>query len=105
MGTEWAGKSPKARLPDSLGTIEINAMLDLAEEHMTNWHMYDLVSLLPHDYANSTWDENEVLDVFKVYARPFAQAVAGVPTKMKNEWEKRNGVMHATRFVLEFRIG
>lgn len=103
MMTEWAGKSPLASQADSESTVEINKVLDLSEAHLTSWLMYDLCSILPHNYS-APWGP-EIYDVLKVYARPFAQAVAGTPTKMANEWVKKDGAIHGTRFVLEFSIG
>jgi len=101
--SEWGGKSPRASMPASRDTIEINRNLDLADEHFTSWTMYDLVSILPHNY-NDTWTD-DVWDVLKVYSRPYAQAVAGTPTKMTNAWQVKNGTMTGTKFVLEFSIG
>ena len=93
-----------------MATTEINANLDMAERHFTSWTMYDLCSVLPHrgrDYnATTPWDYDTVLDVLKVYSRPYAQAIAGTPTRMANEWTtSADGAMNGTRFILEYDIG
>lgn len=103
MMTEWGNMGPKSSEADSTNTVEANRVLDLSDAHFTSWTMWDLVSILPHNYS-AAWGP-EVYDILKVFARPYAQAIAGTPSNMANEWVSKDGAMVGTKFQLDFTIG
>jgi endoglycosylceramidase len=73
--TEWGGKHPNVSLPLSTSTVELEVNMNLADERFEGWTFYDMVSIVSRsgelDY-----------DAMKVMSRPFAQAIAGIPTSM-----------------------
>eukprot|EP00929_Paragymnodinium_shiwhaense_P057867 TRINITY_DN28981_c0_g1_i1.p1 TRINITY_DN28981_c0_g1~~TRINITY_DN28981_c0_g1_i1.p1 ORF type:complete len:546 (-),score=87.58 TRINITY_DN28981_c0_g1_i1:284-1921(-) len=100
--SEWGGKTPSRSNANSLATQEILRVLDLADEHFTSWTFYDICVLLGSNYS-APWGE-KVWDALAVFARPYAQAIAGVPTRMKNGRTVVDGQLQGTQFVLEFDV-
>ena len=73
----------------------------MADAHFTSWTAYDVELVLPHNYSQPMSADN--WDVLRTFARPFAQAIAGTPTKMQNEWTiDPDGALRYSRFVLEW---
>jgi len=85
MLTEFGECSPSYDHPDYQGTIVCNMVLDLADQHFQSWSYWDTAS------GFVLWDHDgePVLDTVKVFSRPYPQATAGLPIKLKFDTETR----------------
>merc|ERR1712232_1159431 len=88
--SEWGGKDPNASKPDSTALIEMEAVMNLADQNFESWTFYDLVSVTNSQGALIT-------DAMKVFARPFAQAIAGTPLSMSFDSTRNN-------FTLKYEV-
>lgn len=86
--TEFGLCAPDGR-PDSINTIECEFVMSLADDHLQSWTYWD--SSFFEDNGDVNWD------VVKPFARVYARAVAGIPTKMTFNLDSR-------KFRLEYTI-
>jgi len=100
--SEWGGKSPQASQAHSKSFVEISEVMDLSDEYFSSWTFYDLVSIFTD--ASVPFSDREY-DILRTFARPYAQAIAGVPTHMKADWDvDSDGHMKAGAFTLKYNI-
>ena len=79
--------------------------MDLSDEYFSSWSFYDLVSMFHYKYHNGTRSLVLISDILQVFARPYAQAIAGVPTHMKADWDvDSDGHRIAGAFTLKYNI-
>ena len=79
-------------------------MLDLSDEYFTSWTFYDLVSIVKQDDLTAPFSAL-VYDIVRVFARPYAQAIAGIPTYMKAQWTvDSTGRMQPGVFTLKYNV-
>jgi len=98
MMTEWGNLWPTASSPRAASTVEIEAVMDLADQDLQSWTFWDILafsnvkSKTPWN-TTATWNMDEI----SVFARPYAQAIAGTNASMKFD-------STTLRFTLEFLV-
>ena len=82
FGSSW----PDIRYPDSKDTVDMNAIMDQADEHFSSWIYWDS-NVLWCDAGSYNCNSERKLDpnIAKALARPYPQATIGTPTKVKKE--------------------
>jgi len=85
MLTEFGECAPSYDHPDYQGSIVCNFVLGLADEHFQSWSYWDSAS------GGVLWDKNgePIMDVVKVFARPYPSATAGIPVSLYFDPESR----------------
>ena len=78
--TEFGALTPSASNPKAEGSMEIASILKHADETLQSWTYWDIASIV-----NSSLHLIE--DRYTPFIRPFAQATAGTPQKMKYDPE------------------
>lgn len=102
--SEWGGKSPRASQARERAFVEVSEILDLSDKYFTSWTFYDLVSIIGSQSLSFPF-ATLVLDILQSFARPYAQAIAGVPTRMKADWDVDSaGQMKGGVFTLQYNI-
>mmetsp|Transcript_16786 Transcript_16786/g.33483 ORF Transcript_16786/g.33483 Transcript_16786/m.33483 type:complete len:497 (+) Transcript_16786:14-1504(+) len=80
--TEFGGNAPNASEPSSGGVEEMDSLLDTADSFFESWAFWDISAFYDSDNKGN-------VDNLSVFARVYAQAIAGSPTSMKYDRKGR----------------
>jgi len=84
MMTEWGNLWPSASSPRAASTIEIEAVMDLADQQLQSWTFWDILAF-SNFKSKTPWNTTAAwnMDEISVFSRPYAQAIAGTQASMK----------------------